>query len=120
MFARILWIGKKKSPPLCLLSKGRSFRDNPTYNRPEMLEHAIKSVISQSYKDFEVIVVNDAGANVSHIISAIGDPRVKCVKHEKNRGLAAARNTGINAARGEYIASLMMTISITPITFRLL
>ncbi|WP_136514980.1 glycosyltransferase [Geomonas edaphica] len=78
----------------------------PTHNRPDMLKEAIQSILDQTMKDFEVIVVNDAGEDVSHLVAGFGSPRITCLTHDRNRGLAAARNTGIKAARGKYIAYL--------------
>ena len=79
----------------------------PTYNRPEKLVEAIKSVLEQSYQNFEIIVINDAGADVENIISFLNQRKnITYMKHSQNRGLAAARNSGIKVARGKYIAYL--------------
>ncbi len=79
----------------------------PTYNRPDMLPEALNSILEQSFRDFEIIVVNDAGSNVESIITSLR-PRgnISYVTHKENRGLPAARNTGIRASRGKYIAYL--------------
>jgi glycosyltransferase involved in cell wall biosynthesis len=79
----------------------------PTYNRPEWLGETLRSILAQTYRDFEIIVVNDAGPDISHIIQPLNtDGRIRLITHEKNKGLAGARNTGIRAARGKYIAYL--------------
>ena len=79
----------------------------PTYNRADMLSRALQSIISQTYQDFEIIVVNDAGENVDYIINTLHhQDKIYSITHEVNKGLAAARNTGIRAARGKYIAYL--------------
>jgi glycosyltransferase involved in cell wall biosynthesis/tRNA A37 methylthiotransferase MiaB len=78
----------------------------PTYNRPEMLFEAICSIQKQTYKNIEIIVVNDAGEDVSTVIDACQDSRIVYLHHSENRGLAAARNTGIRNAKGHYIALL--------------
>jgi glycosyltransferase involved in cell wall biosynthesis len=78
----------------------------PTHNRPDMLRGAIASILAQSYTNFEIIVVNDAGKDVAYVIDEINDARIKYFRHEKNKGLAAARNTGIKNASGKYIAYL--------------
>lgn len=78
----------------------------PTYNRPDQLVHAVKSVLEQTYTAFEAIVVNDCGIDVSKILKALNDHRIVHIRHEKNKGLAATRNTGIRAAKGKYIAYL--------------
>ncbi len=78
----------------------------PTYNRREKLVNAIKSTLSQTYQNFEVIVVNDGGENVSDIIKQLNDPRIKLITFSKHKGVSAARNAGIKATAGEYIALL--------------
>lgn len=78
----------------------------PTFNRPDFLQESIRSVLDQTYRNLEIIVVNDAGEDVNDIIEALGDKRVKYIRHEKNKGLAASRNTGIKNASGKYIAYL--------------
>ncbi len=79
----------------------------PTYNRPHMLPETLQSILRQSFQDFEIVVVNDCGAGVSELVNNLnGSGKIRYLKHERNRGLAAARNTGIKAARGKYIAYL--------------
>jgi glycosyltransferase involved in cell wall biosynthesis len=79
----------------------------PTYNRPAMLVETLKSILNQTYKDFEIIVVNDAGKSVENIIKTLNkNNKIIYLSHSKNKGLAAARNTGIKEARGKYIAYL--------------
>jgi glycosyltransferase involved in cell wall biosynthesis len=77
----------------------------PTHNRASLLGRSIKSVLGQTYKDFEIIVVDDASTdNTEEVVQSIRDPRIRYLRHEKNRGGSAARNTGIRAAWGQYIA----------------
>lgn len=79
----------------------------PTCNRPESLKEAIRSVLIQEYTCFEIIVINDGGADVQTLINGLNAKnKIKYISHEKNRGLAAARNTGIRVANGKYIAYL--------------
>lgn len=79
----------------------------PTYNRPAMLREAIASVIDQTYRSFEIVVVNDGGMDVSGIIKTFGnEAEIIYLQHEGHKGPAAARNTGARAARGVYIAYL--------------
>ncbi|MHB1011372.1 MAG: glycosyltransferase [Desulfobacteria bacterium] len=79
----------------------------PTHNRPEMLRGALESILAQTLRDFEIIVVNDAGKGVDDVVAGLNrDGRITYVRHDRNRGLAAARNTGIRIARGKYIAYL--------------
>jgi len=77
----------------------------PTYNREHLLGRAISSVLSQTYTDFEIIVVDDNSSdNTQDIIKSFKDKRLRYVRHEVNKGNAAARNTGIKLARGDFIA----------------
>jgi GT2 family glycosyltransferase/glycosyltransferase involved in cell wall biosynthesis/SAM-dependent methyltransferase/Flp pilus assembly protein TadD len=79
----------------------------PTYNRPDRLREALASVLAQTYQDFEIIVVNDGTSDVDSVITALNTGgRLTCIKHDRNRGLAAARNTGLRAAKGKYVAYL--------------
>ena len=79
----------------------------PTLNRPAMLEEAIQSVLRQTFRDFEIMVINDAGVDVGDVIEKYNQKRqIIYLQHNSNRGMAAARNTGIKVARGKYIAYL--------------
>src|SRR3972149_7344928 len=79
----------------------------PTYNRPDMLGDCLDSINGQTYSNLEVLVVNDGGQEVEEIISNSNKGgNVRYIKHLANRGLAAARKSGIRAAEGKYIAYL--------------
>jgi GT2 family glycosyltransferase/radical SAM superfamily enzyme YgiQ (UPF0313 family)/Tfp pilus assembly protein PilF len=79
----------------------------PTYNRPDMLVAALQSILEQTYKNHEIIVVNDCGLDVADIVGWLNQQgNITYVRHDRNRGLAAARNTGIKLARGKYLAYL--------------
>ena len=79
----------------------------PTYNRANLVEKAIKSVLNQTYQDFEIIVVDDASTdNTEEVIKNFSNKRIKYIKCKKNKGDSFARNTGIKIAKGEYIAFL--------------
>ena len=78
----------------------------PTHNRPGLLKKAVQSILDQTFQNLEIIVVNDAGQDVSQVVEAFGSPNLSLHCHETNQGLAAARNTGIRAAKGKYIAYL--------------
>lgn len=79
----------------------------PTYNREHLLGRALKSIFNQTYKDFEVIVVDDGSTdNTEKIIRDFSVLKINYIKHAKNKGEGAARNTGLKAAKGEYVAFL--------------
>lgn len=76
----------------------------PTYNRAGLLARSIGSVLAQSVRDLELVVVDDGSRdNTRDVVAAFGDPRIRYV-HRSNGGVAAARNTGVSAARGKYLA----------------
>lgn len=77
----------------------------PTHNRAQTIERAIQSVLSQDVENLEVIVVDDASTdNTEQVIKALGDQKIRYIRHETNKGAPAARNTGIAAACGDLIA----------------
>jgi glycosyltransferase involved in cell wall biosynthesis len=79
----------------------------PTHNRATLLARAIRSVQQQTYQRLEIIVVDDASEdNTREVVEGFDDPRIRYICHDSNRGGSAARNTGICAATGRYIAFL--------------
>ena len=79
----------------------------PTYNRANVVGRAIRSVQAQTFEDWKLIVVDDASTdNTEEVVSSFADSRVRYYRHQANRGGSVARNTGIQRARGEYIAFL--------------
>ncbi|WP_013321039.1 glycosyltransferase family 2 protein [Gloeothece verrucosa] len=78
----------------------------PTYNAEIYIKQTLESVLAQTYCDLEIIIVDDESPDRSiEICQQFNDPRIKII-HQKNRGLAGARNTGIRHAQGEYLAFL--------------
>ena len=77
----------------------------PTYNRACVLERAIRSVLNQTFRDFELIVVDDGSSDGTAKILSRFDGRLTAVC-QKNRGVSAARNAGIAHAQGELLAFL--------------
>lgn len=79
----------------------------PTLNRVHVLPRAIRSALAQTVTDLEVLVVDDGSTDgTEDVVEALSEPRVRLVCHESRRGAPAARNTGIEHARGEYLAFL--------------
>jgi glycosyltransferase involved in cell wall biosynthesis/Tfp pilus assembly protein PilF len=79
----------------------------PTHNRPERLLQAVKSVLNQTYQDFEIMVVNDGGPDIEHLLTPLNSKgNIVYLKHARNRERSAARNSGIKLARGKYLAYL--------------
>ena len=84
----------------------------PTYKRSDTLVRAVESIINQSYKNLEIIIVDDNEPNneysliVQECLKAISDERLRYIQQEKHINGAVARNVGIKAAQGEYVAFL--------------
>ena len=78
----------------------------PVYNRAHVLGRALSSVFAQTCQDFEIVVVDDGSSDdPAAVIAQFNDPRIGYIR-QKNRGGGAARNAGIDAARGRFIAPL--------------
>jgi glycosyltransferase involved in cell wall biosynthesis len=80
----------------------------PVFNRAAYLEDAVKSVLAQSYANWELILVDDGSIDSSpQIIDRFSeqDPRIRCM-HQENHGAAAARNRGVEMARAEWLCYL--------------
>jgi len=79
----------------------------PMYNAREYISEALESLIKQSYKNIEIIVVDDGSTDNSSEIAknfSTKDKRIKLIENAQNAGVAAAKNRGIKEAAGEYIA----------------
>ncbi len=76
----------------------------PAYNAGKYISEAIKSVLEQSFTDFELLVINDGSTDdTEKIICSFKDPRIVLINQE-NKGIAAALNAGLNIAKANYIA----------------
>lgn len=79
----------------------------PTYNRASVLSRAINSVLSQSFEDLELVIVDDGSTDeTEEVIRSYDDPRIEYIRFEVNKGANTARKTGIEAAKGRYISFL--------------
>lgn len=78
----------------------------PLYNQGEFVAETIESALVQSYKNVEVIVVNDKSTDGSVSVAEKYQPHIKIVNREKNGGLSAARNSGIEVSTGELFLPL--------------
>jgi glycosyltransferase involved in cell wall biosynthesis len=77
------------------------------YNRPKEILRCIDSCLSQSFFDFELIVVDDGSTDDTiDVLSSRLDPRLQVIQHKQNEGMSAARDTGVKHSRGEWIVRL--------------
>jgi len=77
----------------------------PTFNRGNLIRNSIKSVLNQTYKNLEVIVVDDGSTdNTKDVVDKLEDERIKYIKLEENKGGSNARNIGIQNSIGKYIS----------------
>lgn len=77
----------------------------PTFNQAHFLEDAVDSVLAQVYQDYEIVLVNDGSTDHTEEVARRYQDKIRYV-YQENQGLASARNTGIRAAAGEYVALL--------------
>jgi len=77
----------------------------PVFNVETYLDECISSIRAQSYPNLEILLVEDCSTDGSLLLLQryLSDPRVQLLRHDRNRGLSAARNTGIEAATGEFV-----------------
>lgn len=93
----------------------------PVYNRPAMLGEAVRSVLAQTYRPIEIIVVDDGSTDDTPVVAdalAAAHPEVKVI-HQPNRGVGMAREAGRLAARGEFIQHLDSDDVLLPRKFEL-
>lgn len=77
----------------------------PVYNRAHLIERTLGSVCAQSYRNLEIILVDDCSTDdLEAAVARVGDKRINLVRRERNGGVGAARNTGVAAATAELIA----------------
>lgn len=79
----------------------------PAYNAEKYISEAIESILSQTYKNFELVIVNDGSEDqTENIIKSFQDKRIKYVNLKKNKGISEARNKCLELAQGKYLANL--------------
>lgn len=79
----------------------------PAYNAETYLEPAVRSVLQQSFEDFELIVIDDGSTDrTGQLLGKFNDRRLRVIRHERNAGLIAGLNEGIEASAGRYIARM--------------
>ena len=88
----------------------------PVYKTEAYLEKCVDSILAQTFRDFELLLIDDGSPDNCPALceeAAARDPRIRVI-HQKNAGLSAARNTGVEAARGEWIGFVDSDDSIAP------
>ncbi len=79
----------------------------PTYNRSRCIARALDSVLAQDYRDWEIVLVDDGSTDATaSVLQRYADPRIRMFKHPFNRGVGAAKNTGLDQIRGEWFGIL--------------
>jgi glycosyltransferase involved in cell wall biosynthesis len=92
-------MGKDLNPKVTVLM--------PVYNGERYLREAIESILSQTFHDFEFLIINDASTDGSvEIINSYSDPRIRLVHNKTNMGRCATPNKGLDLAKGEYLARM--------------
>jgi glycosyltransferase involved in cell wall biosynthesis len=78
-----------------------------TWNRAHLVGRAVRSALSQTFEDFELLVVDDGSTDATpEVLAGLTDARLRRVRHEQNEGISRTRNTAIGLARGEWMAFL--------------
>ncbi|HWZ23211.1 MAG TPA: glycosyltransferase family 2 protein, partial [Cytophagaceae bacterium] len=80
----------------------------PTYNREKCILNTLDTVFSQTFRDYEVIVVDNCSTDQTELVLSefISSGKIKFIKHDKNYERAKSRNTGMKAARGNFLTFL--------------
>ena len=77
------------------------------YNGGKWLNEAVDSILNQTFKDFEFIIINDGSNDQTYtILNSYNDKRLRIINHESNRGLITRLNEGLDQSNGEYIARM--------------
>ncbi len=77
----------------------------PVYNREDLINYSVNSILNQTFKDFEFIIVNDGSTDKTlDILNSFSDKRIKIFNNQTNKGIVYSRNRGIKEASGKYIS----------------
>jgi O-antigen biosynthesis protein len=99
--------GMAGPPPLVDIARPTVSVVIPTYNRAALLPRALRSVLAQTHRDLEVLVVDDGSTDdTASVVAEAGDTRVRYIRQPRNAGVAAARNRGLRESRGTFVAFL--------------
>jgi glycosyltransferase involved in cell wall biosynthesis len=86
-----------------------------TYNRASTLDRALRSILAQTHTDLDVVIVDDGSTDgTKELLKGVTDSRVRVFRHERNRGITAARNTGLDAIKGEWFTFVDSDDEIVP------
>ena len=97
IFIGLFFVLKTKNKPMVSVVM-------PTYNRANILHNSINSILNQTYKNFEFIIIDDGSIdNTKEIVSSYNDKRIRYYQNKTNKGISYSRNKGFNKARGKYI-----------------
>lgn len=93
----------------------------PVYNRKNLIGRTLESCLVQDFRDFEIIVVDDESTDGTvEAVQNYRDPRIRVLRHEVNRGVCPARNTGMAAAKGDWIICLDSDDELLPAALRII
>jgi len=85
----------------------------PAYNAAETIDDSIESVLQQTYRNWELIVIDDCSTDKTfEIVQSYSNTQIKLLRLEENKGISAARNAGVREASGEYIAEYFRIIKL--------
>ena len=86
-----------------------------TYNRADTLARAVESVLRQGHTDWELVIVDDGSTDATaQVLQGLSDPRIRIYRHPHNRGMHAAKNTGLDHINGEWFTTLDADDEMTP------
>jgi glycosyltransferase involved in cell wall biosynthesis len=91
----------------------------PTFNRAGMMRRVLGSVTRQRFARWELVVVDDCSSDdTARAVRALGDDRIRYLRHDVNRGVCAARNTAVDASRGRWLVMLDSDFELLPDALR--